>query len=101
MILPLAQVLATYRPTDMIPCDVPVDAPLAAQWAAVWDSIERNHVALDPSYWTRFAASVLKRQHEPVHLQRLILGGNVVANGHHRLWDLHKAGATRVRVCFV
>lgn len=95
-VMRVADVLAKYRPTDMVPPDVPVDAPLAEQWAAVWDSIERNHVAHDPVYWQNFSASVAKKQREPVRLGDA--AGPAVINGHHRLWALVKAGKQYVSV---
>lgn len=95
-VVPLALVLSIYRPTDMLG-DAPPDLKdPALLWPYVWNDIERNHEALDSIYWTRFKASVTKRQREPIRLS-MVDGQVCVANGHHRIWALVKAGKTSVR----
>jgi hypothetical protein len=96
--LPVALVLATYRPTDMMDEMVPIAAPLADQWAACFRSIVENHHSCDSKWWAAFNFSVCKRQREPIRLSR---ARRTVENGHHRLHALSAGGITTVRVQWV
>lgn len=96
----LSVVLSCYRPTDMLDGAPPYETRPEALWPHVFASIERNHVALSPSYWARFRKSVMNRQRTPIKVAD-VNGALCVVNGHHRVWALVKGGAESVRVEFV
>ncbi len=92
--IPLSVILSTYRPTDMLPGSVSRFSSTRELWEAVFDSIERNHVPVNPAHWAAFCAKVAKRQWTPITLDEQ---AKTVLNGHHRVWALFKAGAASVR----